>query len=832
MAQRKKNTKKQSRKNEILGIVIIGLAIFCAITIYFNMDSVFGVLIKNVIFGLCGMIGYVVPFIIGFAGVLIIMARKKKTNAGKLVILWLCVFFVFSLVHLPAVSDGGLFIKGGSYTEFISASYNYGEVGQSGGGAVGSLLTFWTYSFAGAAGSYIIFIVGIVAFVLLLTNLSIKKVSREIGVAVKTTYDEYRAHAEERREKRRLYIENLDEEELPAAITEEDDEFDMRIQEEPPISPQDAEGFFDDFDGDVDFEDDFAAMEAEIMQEEERADAATQAGRGKDGEAYSPFTQYAPPPPEEDLPNDDYDPEEYRKVFSDTDIDFSDTEKSEIRSKRKIDLSAQTADFMPVTSGKKHRYIKPPLNLLNLAEKKGNLSAADLRKNVEVLENTLESFNVSAKVVNVSRGPVVTRYEVQPSPGVKVSKIVNLADDIAMNLAAKDVRIEAPVPGKPVVGIEVPNHKTSAVSLRELVGSEEFKKQKGGLAFGLGKDISGGDVCADIAKMPHLLIAGATGSGKSVCINSLIVSILYHSGPEDVRMIMIDPKVVELNAYNDIPHLLIPVVTDPKKASSAINWAVNEMTLRYRMFAAKGAKDLERYNQIIHGEGHEKLPQILVIIDELADLMMVAAREVEDAICRIAQLGRASGIHLVIATQRPSVDVITGIIKANIPSRIAFAVSSQVDSRTILDMAGAEKLLGQGDMLYYPRSVPKPVRVQGCFISDKEVEAVTNYIKEHAAPSYDQQVIEGIQKQSAEPIAGQEQVDELFVKAAETVLEYDQASTSMLQRRLRIGYARAARLMDQLEQKGIVSPADGAKPRQVLITKDQFRDKVREFTGK
>ncbi|MGI6154207.1 MAG: DNA translocase FtsK, partial [Christensenellaceae bacterium] len=721
------------------------------------------------------------------------------------------IVFIFSLAHVPAVSAGGLLVSDGSYPEFISASFSYSAADKTGGGVIGALLTYWTFSAVGAPGSYIIFIVGIVAFMLLLTNLSIKKVSKDIGAAVKTTYDGYRVRAEERRERKRLYIENLDEEEPVAAVAE--DEFDMKIQD-----PDDL------FDGSG-FEPEPEIEMPEVVDRFYDFEAAENYEEIPEAEPYQ-----EPQPKLDAEPDKRYDPREYRKVFSDTDIKFDDDAKNEIRGRRKIDLSATTADFKPV-AGKKNRYVHPPLNLLQSSENKGSVSAADLKKNIEILENTLESFNVSAKVVNVSRGPVVTRYEVQPAPGVKVSRVVNLADDIAMNLAAKDVRIEAPVPGKSVIGIEIPNNKTSSVALKELIGSEEFKKQKGFLSFGLGKDITGGNICADIAKMPHLLIAGATGSGKSVCINSLIVSILYHAAPEDVKMIMIDPKVVELNAYNDIPHLLIPVVTDPKKASSAINWAVNEMTLRYRMFAAKGAKNLERYNHIITRDGEEKLPQILVIIDELADLMMVAAREVEDAICRIAQLGRASGIHLVIATQRPSVDVITGIIKANIPSRIAFAVSSQVDSRTILDMAGAEKLLGQGDMLYYPTGAPKPVRVQGCFITDKEVDAVTGYIKEHAAATYDEQIMEGISSNSASPVPGQDQLDDLFVRAMEVVLEYDQASTSMLQRRLRIGYARAARLVDQLEEKGIVSAPDGSKPRQVLISKDQYQEFVNKALG-
>lgn len=783
MAQRKK--KKDSKRNEIIGIILIGLAAFIAITIYLQVDSIFGDLIQNLIFGLCGVLGYIVPIILGIIGVLVIMARKKKTNTGKLVLLALAVYFVFALLHLSVIQK--IFTEGGNWGNFIANSYDIGSHDHTGGGAIGALLTYWTYSLMGLLGSYIVCIIGILACILALTKLSLKKIGNDIGHVVKTTYDGYKQRADEKREQRRLYIENLELEEEERREREMEDQFNLKVQS-------------------------FDESMNELYEQMNLND-------------------------EEEWP--EYDPQPYREVFSDTDIEFEDEVRPTARGKRKltpqkpalqntnkiktIPDERQVMKPIPVINGNSTaEYVRPPLNLLKLPPKAPKNYASDMKRNVEILESTLMSFNVNAKVVNVSQGPVVTRYEVQPAPGVKVSKIVNLADDIAMNLSARDVRIEAPVPGKPVVGIEVPNNKTASVALRELLGSDDFKDLKSPIAFALGKDIAGENVYADISKMPHMLIAGATGSGKSVCINSLIVSILYHSGPEDVKMIMIDPKVVELNVFNSIPHLLIPVVTDPKKASSALNWAVNEMTMRYRMFAQKNAKDLAKYNEIIMADGEEKLPQILVIVDELADLMMVAPGEVEDAICRIAQLGRASGIHLVIATQRPSVDVITGIIKANIPSRIAFAVASQIDSRTILDMQGAEKLLGQGDMLFLPRDLPKPVRIQGCFISDKEVQAVTDFLKETAEPKYDAKVIEGIDKDTAGPIAGMEDVDELFLKAAEVVFEYDQASTSMLQRRLRLGYARAARLIDQMEDFGLISAPDGSKPRQLLMTREQF----------
>jgi len=409
--------------------------------------------------------------------------------------------------------------------------------------------------------------------------------------------------------------------------------------------------------------------------------------------------------------------------------------------------------------------------------------------------------------------------------GVKVSKIVNLADDIALNLASAGVRIEAPIPGKAAVGIEVPNKEMAPVLLREVIDSSEFSKHASNISFGLGKDISGQPVIADIAKMPHVLIAGATGSGKSVCINSIIISLLYKASPEDVKLVMVDPKVVELGIYNGIPHLLIPVVTEPKKAAGALNWAVNEMVNRYKLFAEKGVRDLSGYNALMLEQGEEiKLPQIVIIIDELADLMMVAPRDVEDAICRLAQMARAAGMHLVIATQRPSVDVITGIIKANIPSRISFAVSSQVDSRTILDMAGAEKLLGKGDMLYYPVGEPKPIRIKGAFITDKEVEKVVDFVKNQYIAEYDENIIEVINTEKADEDPNSGDNDELLSQVIEMVVEAGQASSSLIQRKFKVGYSRAARIVDQMEARGIVGPSEGSKPRQVLITRQQLME--------
>ncbi len=446
------------------------------------------------------------------------------------------------------------------------------------------------------------------------------------------------------------------------------------------------------------------------------------------------------------------------------------------------------------------------------------------------LQKTLASFKVEARVTNYTKGPTITRYELTPSAGVKVSKIVNLSDDIALNLAAKSIRIEAPIPGKASVGIEIPNSTAESVYLREVIDSDTFRNHKSKLCFALGKDTAGEVCVGDIAKMPHMLIAGATGSGKSVCINSIIVSILYKAKPSEVKMIMVDPKMVELSGYNGIPHLLIPVVTDPKKAAGALNWAVQEMENRYKLFAEIGVKDLKGYNAEMESkEGGNKLPQIVIIIDELADLMMVAPNDVEDAICRIAQKARAAGMHLVIATQRPSVDVITGIIKANVPSRIAFTVSSQVDSRTILDMVGAEKLLGKGDMLYFPVGESKPLRMQGTFVSEKEIENIVASIVKDRKTEYDEGIIKSIEninkgKSASDNASGDDDADELLNDAIDLVMNMGQASAAMLQRKFKIGYSRAGRIVDQMEARGLISGYDGSKPRQLLITKQEWEE--------
>ena len=479
-------------------------------------------------------------------------------------------------------------------------------------------------------------------------------------------------------------------------------------------------------------------------------------------------------------------------------------------------------------------YCYPSLDLFNANHPEDEAGAVrEMKRNADVLVNTLDSFGVKTKILDICRGPSVTRYELQPQAGIKVSRITSLADDIALNLATAGVRIEAPIPGKPAVGIEVPNKIRATVNIRGVFEAPNYINMRSPLTMALGKDIAGQAQVADLCKMPHLLIAGSTGSGKSVCVNSIIISFLFRSGPEDVKLILIDPKVVELAEYNGIPHLLMPVVTEPRKAAGALGASVAEMERRYKLFAENNVRDIKSYNKLAkQNPVLEHLPYIAIIIDELADLMMVAGKEVEDYICRIAQKARAAGIHLIVATQRPSVDVITGLIKANIPSRIAFAVSSQIDSRTILDTGGAEKLLGNGDMLFLPVGAAKPVRVQGTYVTDEEISAVLNFIKSTSSEQYDEEMIAEMERRAVAEKGGKggdaedsDARDPMFEQAVECVIEAGQASTSLLQRRCKLGYARAARIMDQMEQEGVIGPYEGSKPRTVLVTKAQWQER-------
>ena len=632
--------------------------------------------------------------------------------------------------------------------------------------------------------------------------------------------------------------EDYGETEVPWENTDARDVYDSEVRPEPFGEPYPEAGHFDDSEQVERFYEDCEGTEpygsAKAYYREEDLSVNGSDSEQEEGLNYDGF--YIPEEPKTVVTASgkiiETDTEMVRKTIEKKRVEKKSQPEDELSLNEQIEKRAEAAKVV------KKEYIVPPLNLLKKgAKNSGGFSEKEYKETAIKLQQTLSNFGVGVTVTNISCGPSVTRYELHPEQGVKVSKIVALSDDIKLNLAAADIRIEAPIPGKAAVGIEVPNKENNVVLLRELLESEDFKRHGSHMAFAVGKDIGGQVVVTDIAKMPHLLIAGATGSGKSVCINTLIMSVIYKAKPDEVKLIMIDPKVVELSVYNGIPHLLIPVVTDPKKASGALNWAVAEMTDRYNKFAKYNVRDLKGYNAKIESikdidddNKPEKLPQIIIIVDELADLMMVAPGEVEDSICRLAQLARAAGIHLVIATQRPSVNVITGLIKANIPSRIAFSVSSGVDSRTIIDMNGAEKLLGKGDMLFYPSGYQKPQRVQGAFVSDQEVSRVVEFLTEQGMTAdYNPEVESKISTASfAEGPSGGSDRDAYFVQAGRFIIEKEKASIGMLQRMFKIGFNRAARIMDQLAEAGVVGEEEGTKPRKVLMTMEQFENMMNE----
>ncbi len=746
-----KKTKTQPRKKhlgEAAGIVFIAVGIFIGICVFIKADTgLLGGAVHDVLFGLFGLITYAAPFVFILTGIMIIAARSKKVNKGKVALIITLVLSLVSLVHTFALPDidfnDGFF----SYVEY---SYYTGQTDIAGAGAAGCLLVYPFYLLLGYAGCIILFVTSAIVSVLVLTNLSLKKMGQDVARVGKRTVERAIESAAARKS-RRINMTNI-----LAEDTQKD-------PDEPEILG--AHSFM-------------RRKKSSYLDDEIFEDVSAKA-------------ENLPFPSEQGITYENQNNEEES-------------------------IAVQAA--RPHT---RHSYSLPAISLLKKTpERRSSGSMDEQKKNALLIEETLANFGVEAEVTNIVKGPVVTRYELKPAPGVRVRRIKELENDISLSLAARSVKIEAPIPGKAAVGIEVPNSNVTFVHLRPLLESDEFKKSPSPLTFALGKDISGKNYYVDITKMPHILIAGETGAGKSVCINSLITSLLFKATPDELKLVMIDPKVVELSIFKSIPHLLVPVVTDPKKAASALNWAVSEMASRYKIFAESGARDIKRYN----ASAEERLPRIVVIIDELAELMMAAPREVEDAICRIAQLGRAAGIHLIVATQRPSVNVITGIIKANISTRIAFKVNSGVDSRTILDQNGAEKLLGNGDMLYHPTGAPKPVRLQGCFVSDADIEAVTEYVSRGSEGSgFDEEIISDIES-VYENNGTDGDFDELLPRAVEIVLEYGQASISMLQRRLRVGYARAARLVDEMEQRKIVSPFEGSKARNVLITWDMYNE--------
>ena len=799
--KRAQATRKQASKIDLAIVILMVLAILLGVLIY-TKSGVIGIKLSEILGGLMGIIRYVLPVGI-FAIAIKIACEDRDVLKSKLIQYTIFLISIMVLMSTLQISSGEL-----TYTkelsEVVKDAYNIGMSG-TGGGAIGAVLAVPLVKLLGTIGA-IIACVG-VAVVLLVFMFGINT-SDMINDLVEKSQDK----REEKLERRRAYKEEMQknrEEEMAerAELREEK----RRAKEEKELERQ-------------------RILHTQVGTDDEPEQIKINfGGRIVEDEPQNKRKKY-------NHENDDLTPltKETKGMLQKEKIepDVIESNLFKTEEEKKEEKTKEVLQLEHAVEVEDENYEYPPVTLLSKPTKKTIKGGAKaLTDTATKLQKTLYSFGVSAKVENVSVGPAITRYELKPAEGVRVSKIANLADDIALNLAAETIRIEAPIPGKQAVGIEVPNKEKESVHLREVLESEEFQNNKSKLTVALGKDVAGNIQLADIAKMPHVLIAGSTGSGKSVCINTIISSIIYNAKPSEVKLVMVDPKVVELSVYNGIPHLLIPVVTDPKKAAGALAWAVQEMDDRYNKFASKGVRDLKGYNKAIEKEGGiGKLPQIVIIVDELADLMMVAAKDVEEAICRLAQKARAAGMHLVIATQRPSVDVITGLIKANIPSRIAFAVSSQVDSRTILDSVGAEKLLGKGDMLFFPSGAPKPIRVQGAFISDEEVEKVVDFIKQNGTATYSEDILESIEnnnkteKELAQEQAEDDETDPFLMDAIQTVVETGQASTSFIQRRFKVGYARAGRIIDQMEERGVISGYQGSKPREVLMTLEKLNE--------
>ncbi|PKM96058.1 MAG: cell division protein FtsK [Firmicutes bacterium HGW-Firmicutes-1] len=786
--------KQELLRYEIIVMTFVAIGLFLILCVYFNIGGIAGKGVRNVSFGIFGVGAYLIPIFILGSAIFKIFNKKNERLNNKLMLLVLLVPAFSSFIHIIYIKESQINIYLMGKSAFFPALVNYFSVSSklhAGGGFIGGFFGDFFAMLLGKSGSLIVILLINLSLIILLTEKSLFKLLKFIGVKIQeissSTYSKVEDAIAERGGSSQKGKSTYAEEETTYLMNIEQQETTRKVRE----NMLGKSTIIEDYD--IPKEDSSESLQ-ESEEPKELEKISEVAEKKKESVQISFFKDAINKPNQEK-------------------VDMKDIES--IKGEMKAPIN-------------KTLYEYPPLQLLKDNPFSGVRSSKEmLHKNAEKLEQTLESFGVQAKVINISYGPTVTRYELQPDQGVKVSKIVNLSDDIALNLAASGIRMEAPIPGKSLIGIEVPNKEVSTVHIKEVIDTIEFMKFPSKIAFALGKDISGETIIADIARMPHMLISGATGSGKSVCINTLITSILYKANPNEVKLLMIDPKVVELKVYNGIPHLLIPVVTDPKKAAGALYWAVQEMSERYQLFANANVRDLVGYNKFTEqDEELNKLPQIVIIVDELADLMQVAAKDVEDAICRLAQMARAAGIHLILATQRPSVDVITGIIKANIPSRIAFAVSSGVDSRTIIDMNGAEKLIGKGDMLYYPVGMPKPIRVQGAFISDKEVERVVAFLKASQKANYNQSIMEQISKDpkaTNESESTQEgDYDTYFEEALELVIEREKASASMLQRKFRVGYNRAARIIDQLHEAGFIGPEEGSKPRKVNLTLEDY----------
>ncbi len=776
MAKRGRKKKKETNLNLLVAGLIMS-SIVLGVLIYTNSGTI-GEFLSPFLGGIMGYVKYILP--IGVFAMAIYIAYQGENNWGAKIIQFSIMLLAIAVImNVYQISKGNIAFEGEEFQNIVKASYDLGTK-NIGGGAIGMIIAIPLINLLGNTATIIVSI-GIII------GLAVSIFGIDLVNNISAIIDEssQRRANKAKNKKNKEQIETTEKEEKKETQKEKR----QREKEEKEQAALDIE-----------------QLKINLNDKEEKSREGGFLKFGKGAKKEEKQEKQSP----EFIEN---------PLFKEEQLQKEERTKEVLQLEHTVTVEDENYEF-------------PPITLLSEGDKKGiKGSKKALADTASKLQKTLYSFGVSAKVENVSVGPAITRYELKPAEGVRVSKIANLADDIALNLAAKTIRIEAPIPGKQAVGIEVPNEESEIVHIREILETDAFTNSKSKLAFALGKDVSGEAVVADIAKMPHVMIAGATGSGKSVCINTLISSIIYKAKPSEVKLVMVDPKIVELSVYNGIPHLLIPVVTDPKKAAGALAWAVQEMENRYTMFASKGVRDLKGYNEAVEQKGElGKLPHIVIIIDELADLMMVAKGDVEDAICRLAQKARAAGMHLVIATQRPSVDVITGLIKANIPSRIAFAVSSQVDSRTILDQVGAEKLLGKGDMLFFPTGAPKPTRIQGSFISDKEVEKIVNFVKANGEASYNEDIIESIEKANStdkeieEGSLDDDETDPLLAEAIEVVIETGQASTSFIQRKFKVGYARAGRIIDQMEERGVISGYQGSKPREVLMSKERWQE--------
>lgn len=858
-------TVDDSIRDEAVLLCILGVSILIYLALFGALGS-FGKVLQGLFFGIFGIVSYIVPVVIFFSAAFYISNRGKSVAYIKVIFAVVLVLILMSLSELMFDKDFS--------AEKITEFYTHCSETHKGGGIIGGIISSALTKTIGTPGTYIVLIILTIVAIVLITERSffsgvkhssetIYHSSKDYSERLHDRRDEKRRIREEQNRQRLLEKEELRKDKVVSGVmlntkltppVEDADDI-HEISGNPRICPDDVTNntgknnsesdYFDEVTPninirtihniEIDDKDEFK-INKPFISDVTNDDEIFAASESNDRNAYEDYH-------EETLSGN-------INITGENIVGHGEIKDIEKQTEYE-DSFIKSENLKPIKKPvkKKSVYKFPPVNMLKAVAKNANTeSVSKLKETAAKLQTTLKTFGVNVTITDIAQGPSVTRYEMQPEVGTKVSKITNLADDIKLNMAAKDIRIEAPIPGKAAVGIEIPNKEVSMVSFRELIDSKEFKEATSKISFAVGKDLSGSTVVADIGKMPHLLIAGSTGSGKSVCINTLIMSIIYKATPDEVKLIMVDPKVVELSVYNGIPHLMIPVVTDPKKAAAALNWGVAEMTDRYNKFAEFGVRDLKGYNKkleqvmanVDETERPKKLPQIVIIVDELADLMMVASNEVEASICRLAQLARAAGIHLVIATQRPSVDVITGLIKANMPSRIAFAVSSGVDSRTILDMNGAERLLGKGDMLFYPQGYTKPSRVQGAFISDEEISEIVDFLKANCGEGdYDEEVLAKVNSQAAESNGtkqgaganyqdNESDKDQYFVEAARLVIEQDKASIGYFQRKFKIGFNRAARIMDQLFEAGIVSQEEGTKPRKVLMSMEQFENALEQ----